>query len=62
MSVSGASCIRQANKATEVPPNKASIRGDVNSLLLLEPFDPLTTKVHCDSLNCMIDILFETGG
>lgn len=28
-----------------MPPNNASTRGDVNSLLLLEPVDPITTKV-----------------
>lgn len=37
--------VRQANSADEVPPNKSSTRGDVNSLLLLEPVDPITTKV-----------------
>lgn len=35
----------QVNSAQEVPPNKASTRGDVNSLLLLEPVDPITTRV-----------------
>eukprot|EP00752_Nemacystus_decipiens_P015159 g13504.t1 len=36
----------QANAASEVPPNNASTRGDVNSLLLLEPVDPITTKAY----------------
>eukprot|EP00903_Cladosiphon_okamuranus_P018370 g16899.t1 len=36
----------QANAANEVPPNNASTRGDVNSLLLLEPVDPITTKAY----------------
>ncbi|CAM9237605.1 unnamed protein product [Sphacelaria rigidula] len=35
----------QANNPDGVPLNKASTRGDVNSLLLLEPVDPITTKV-----------------
>ncbi|CAM9111909.1 unnamed protein product, partial [Hapterophycus canaliculatus] len=36
----------QANAANEVPPNNASTRGDVNSLLLLVPVDPITTKAY----------------
>ncbi|CAN0501343.1 unnamed protein product, partial [Scytosiphon promiscuus] len=36
----------QANTANEVPPNNASTRGDVNSILLLVPIDPITTKVR----------------
>ncbi|CAM9823750.1 unnamed protein product, partial [Ascophyllum nodosum] len=36
----------QANTATEVPHSNASTRGDVNSLLLLEPVDPITTKAY----------------
>lgn len=47
--VSDAWYIWQANKATEVPLSKTSVRGGVNSLLLLEPVDPITTKVHGDS-------------
>lgn len=35
----------QTNTATEVPANSSSVRGDVNSLLLLEPLGPTTTKV-----------------
>ncbi|CAM9435944.1 unnamed protein product [Pylaiella littoralis] len=36
----------QANAATEVPPNNASTRGDVNSLLLLVEVDPITTRAY----------------
>lgn len=36
----------QANTANEVPPNNASTRGDVNSILLLVPIDPITTKAY----------------
>ncbi|CAN0558672.1 unnamed protein product, partial [Ectocarpus sp. 12 AP-2014] len=36
----------QANAANEVPPNNASTRGDVNSVLLLVPVDPITTRAY----------------
>lgn len=38
----------QVNAANEVPTNSNSVRGDVNSLLLLEPIDSSTTKVRSE--------------
>ncbi|CAM9473705.1 unnamed protein product [Ectocarpus sp. 4 AP-2014] len=42
----GSTLFVQANAANEVPPNNASTRGDVNSVLLLVPVDPITTRAY----------------
>jgi len=42
---SGSVLFVQISAPTEVPANKKSVRGDVNSILLLEPIDAGTTKV-----------------
>ncbi|KAG5179525.1 hypothetical protein JKP88DRAFT_224095 [Tribonema minus] len=42
----GSALFIQTNTASEVPANSSSVRGDVNSLLLLEPLDATTTRAR----------------
>jgi hypothetical protein len=41
----GSALFVQVNRPEDVPSNAPSVRGDVNSLLLMEPLDATTTKV-----------------